>query len=102
MRRNASSALSWATRAKSLTPRRSRISARFSLPAPEHKGHSIVSVGDRDRIGIFPSWWVCGGVATTVLLLVLDQQTRIGSVTGDQDSTLIACSTEPFASAPGA
>src|SRR5208337_870850 len=40
----ASSAESWATLAKSRTPRRSKISVRFRLPAPKHNGHSIVSV----------------------------------------------------------
>jgi len=37
-----SSALSWATRAKSLTPSRSRISARVSSPLPKHRKHSMV------------------------------------------------------------
>jgi ADP-ribosylglycohydrolase len=31
-------------KAKSLTPSRSSTSVRFNLPAPEHSGHSIVSV----------------------------------------------------------
>ena len=30
-------------RAKSFTPRRSRTSVRFKLPAPQHSGHSMVS-----------------------------------------------------------
>lgn len=40
--RMASSALSWATRAKSRTPSRSRISLRLRLPLPKQSGHSIV------------------------------------------------------------
>src|SRR5437870_7793083 len=49
-RRKASSAESWATRAKSFTPRRSSTSVRFSLPAPEHRGHSIVSFTKDDSL----------------------------------------------------
>src|SRR5215469_2717181 len=52
-RRNASSALNCAIRAKSFTPSRSRISARLSSPAPEHNGHSIFS-DDVDRIDVLP------------------------------------------------
>jgi hypothetical protein len=43
MAKKASSALNWATLAKSFTPSRSKISARVSSPIPLHNGHSMVS-----------------------------------------------------------
>jgi hypothetical protein len=42
--RKASSAESWATRAKSFTPKRSRISARLSSPEPKQRGQVRLSV----------------------------------------------------------
>src|SRR5580692_9220217 len=53
---NASSAESWATRAKSLTPRRSSTSVRFRCPSPKHRGHSMASVGNGDVLVKRPPW----------------------------------------------
>jgi hypothetical protein len=73
--------------------RRSSTSVRLSLPAPEHNGHSMVSVGNGDRVVMYPRGRGRGltqvgrvskflGEMRVVLLLAPDQEIGVGGRPG--------------------
>lgn len=90
--------------------RRSSTSVRLSLPAPEHNGHSMVSVGNGDRVVMYPRGRGRGlsqvgraskflGEMCVVLLLVPDQETGIGGIDRNQAPVSVTCRVEPLVGA---